>query len=75
MSTLPDFGAVGTSIKQRLDSLEAFQTQTGTNFQTVNSEITETQQSIETLSTTTTQTFQQKEQQLLEAFNEFIDAE
>lgn len=75
MSTLPDFGAVGTSIKQRLDSLETFQTQTGRNFQTVNSEITETQQSIETLSTTTTQTFQQKEQQLLEAFNEFIDAE
>lgn len=67
--------AVGTSIKQRLDSLETFQTQTGTNFQTVNSEIIETQQSIETLSTTTAQTFQQKEQQLLEAFNEFIDAE
>lgn len=75
MSTLPDFGAVGTSIKQRLDNLETFKTQTESNFQTVNQEITDTNQSISSLSTSTAQTFQQKEQQLLEAFNEFIDAE
>lgn len=75
MSTLPDFGTVGTSIKQRLDNLETFKTQTESNFTEVGSAITQTNQSITSLSTTTTQTFQQKEQQLLEAFNEFIDAE
>lgn len=73
MSTLPDFGQVGLNIKQRLDALETHKTSAEAQFSVINQSIESLGQSITQLGNSVDQKFQQKETDLLNAFNAYID--